>query len=383
VHTLIFSHTPPETFPMDENIYEAIINIYKINLRIKHKERLLIFTDNHNPGLTEMTKLIARYGVNFTKKIVYAEYSPTGSHGAEPPESLWIKAFGKETVKKLKAEGLLKPLLAKKTSRGQLNKAKEIIKKFKNKAVDAVIALSYYSTTHTQFKYLLTKICKTRYASMPLFEEQMLKGVMKVNWREMAKRTRKIAQIVNEAEGVEIKAPNGTHIGFSKKGRKAKADTGILTKKGSSGNLPAGEVFLAPVEGTTNGRLVLEWAPTRKLRSPITLRVKNGMVDEVAGDEEYVDFLKRRFSERPENANIAELGIGTNDMATRPDNILEAEKIFGTIHIALGDNSSFGGKVSTPFHQDFVFFKPTVVLIYKDGKKKVLIKSGKLLKKDL
>ena len=39
------------------------------------------------------------------------------------------------------------------------------------------------------------------------------------------------------------------------------------------------------------------------------------------------------------NRNIAELGIGTNDRATRPDNILEAEKILGTIHIALGDNS--------------------------------------------
>lgn len=382
MYTLVFNQTFPKTLSTNGDINEAIINIYKINLRIKQNERLLIFTDNHNLRLTEITRLIARYGISFTKKIIYTEYLPTGSHGAEPPESLWIKAFGKKTIKKLKAEGLLNPLLNKKISRGQLNKAKEIIKKFKNEAVDVIIALSYYSTTHTQFKYLLTKICKTRYASMPLFEKQMLKGVMKVNWREMANRTKKIAEVVNDAEWIEIKSPNGTHICFSKKGRKAKADTGIFTKKGSSGNLPAGEVFLAPVEGTANGRLVLEWAPTRKLSSPITLKIKNGVVDEVVGDEEYVDFLKRKFSERPENANIAELGIGTNDMATRPDNILEAEKIFGTIHIALGDNSSFGGKVSTPFHQDFVFFKPTVVLIYKDGKRKVLIKRGKLLKKN-
>ena len=81
--------------------------------------------------------------------------------------------------------------------------------------------------------------------------------------------------------------------------------------------------------------------------------------------------------ERKGNANIAELGIGTNDKAARPDNILESEKILGTVHIALGDNSSFGGKISTPFHQDFVFFKPTLTLIYKNGRRKTLIRNGK------
>ena len=64
-------------------------------------------------------------------------------------------------------------------------------------------------------------------------------------------------------------------------------------------------------------------------------------------------------------------------MAKRPDNILESEKILGTIHIALGDNSSFGGNVSTPFHQDFVFFRPTVILIHKDGNREILMKEGR------
>ena len=78
------------------------------------------------------------------------------------------------------------------------------------------------------------------------------------------------------------------------------------------------------------------------------------------------------------NRNIAELGIGTNDRATRPDNILESEKILGTIHIALGDNHSFGGHVRTPFHQDFVFFQPTVTVIGPSGVKTALLKKGNL-----
>jgi len=97
----------------------------------------------------------------------------------------------------------------------------------------------------------------------------------------------------------------------------------------------------------------------------------------VEGKEKFVDYLKVKLAERPDNSNIAELGIGTNKGASRPDNILESEKISGTIHIALGDNSSFGGRVRTPFHQDFIFFKPTVILVYKKGRK-ILLKNGQL-----
>jgi len=214
---------------------------------------------------------------------------------------------------------------------------------------------------------------------MPLFDAAMLEGAMNVDWRAIDRRTRSIARIVDKAEAVEIKTPNGTFISFSKKGRKAESDTGILTAPGSFGNLPAGEVYLAPVEGTAEGRLVLEFAPTRQMKSPVALTVKNGFVEEVSGDEEYAGYLRGKLSERVENANIAELGIGTNDMAKRPDNILESEKILGTIHIALGDNSSFGGNVSTPFHQDFVFFRPTVMLIHKNGVRTALMKNGRFI----
>jgi leucyl aminopeptidase (aminopeptidase T) len=205
----------------------------------------------------------------------------------------------------------------------------------------------------------------------------MLEGAMNVDWKALAKRTREIAKVVNMAELIKVKTQNGTFISFSKKGRKARSDTGILTRQGSFGNLPAGEVFLAPLEGTANGRLVLEWAPTRQLESPITLTVKDGYVVDVSGEDKYAEYLSMRLSERRENGNIAELGIGTNDAAKRPDNILESEKIFGTIHIAIGDNSSFGGKVKAPFHQDFIFFKPTVTLIHKDGSRKEILKAGK------
>ncbi|MBI4697909.1 MAG: aminopeptidase [Nitrospirae bacterium] len=364
---------------MKKNIRQTVSNIYKVNLAVKKNEKVLIFTDDLNKELQQITEFIAGEGKKYTSKINYLEFKSTGSHGAEPPEPLWTQAFGKTIVNTLKTGKLFSPLLNKRTNEKQTKKIEEIVKKNKKETVNAVIALSYYSTSHTKFRDLLTNLCGTRYASMPIFDMSMFKTAMRADYKKMEKRTKKLAREINKYESIDIKTPNGTFLYLSKKGRSAKADTGIITRKGSFSNLPAGEVFLAPLEGTANGKLVLEWAPTRKLKNPVTLYIENGRVRKIQGHEQYVNHLKTKLSERPGNKNIAELGIGTNNKATRPDNILESEKIMGTIHIALGDNSTFGGKVRTPFHQDFIFFKPTVTLISKDGTGRLLLNSGKIV----
>lgn len=371
-------------------LIDAVRAIYKTNLGIKENEKTLVFTDRPNgievvdaheqcrrERLRDIALLTAEAGRAYTKNLIFSEYPSTLGHGKEPPAGLWSLAFGDKAVKGLTDAGLLRPLLNKDIDDAGISAAEVIIKRQRRSSVSAVIALSNYSTSHTRFRDLLTRVCGTRYASMPLFDFSMLEGAMNVDWKALAKRTRSIAKIINTAQDIELKTRNGTQLSFSKAGRKAHADTGILTKAGSFGNLPAGEAYLAPLEGTANGRLVLEWAPTRELASPVTLIIKKGVVVEVIGDEPFAGYLRSRLNERTENSNIAELGIGTNDKAQRPDNILESEKILGTIHIALGDNSSFGGSVRTPFHQDFIFFKPTVVLIGKDGVKTFLMKEGR------
>jgi len=368
---------------MKNNINDAIDNIFRINLGVKKTERVIVFTDGYNNKLTKITKRIAKAGEKFTDHIKFIQYHPTGGHGVEPPEEIWAEAFGDNAHNILKQKKLFKPILAKRTSGAQNSEIEKIIRKYRKEAVHVVVALSYYSTSHTRFRNLLSTICGARYASMPLFDEAMLQGAMRVDYKRMFERTKRIAARVNKSEQIEIRSPNGTNIVFSKKGRMAKADTGLITMPGAFSNLPAGEVFLAPLEGTANGRLVLDWAPTRRLKKPVILDIKRGLVTHVEGKEKFVGYLKEKLSAQKENANIAELGIGTNDRASRPDNILESEKIFGTIHIALGDNSTFGGRVSTSFHQDFVFFRPTVTLIHKNGRKSVLLKNGKLTSKSV
>ena len=58
--------------------------------------------------------------------------------------------------------------------------------------------------------------------------------------------------------------------------------------------------------------------------------------------------------------NLAELGIGTNERATMTGNVLEDEKILGSVHVAFGASAGIGGTVSVPVHLDFVVLEPTL-----------------------
>ena len=58
--------------------------------------------------------------------------------------------------------------------------------------------------------------------------------------------------------------------------------------------------------------------------------------------------------------NLAELGIGTNEAATVTGNILEDEKILGSVHIAFGASAGIGGTVTVPVHLDSVVLEPTL-----------------------
>jgi len=362
---------------------KIIESIFTVNLGVKKDERVLVFTDIPGEGekitdedrakrddLRAIAKSVAETGRGLCAA-EYLEFPSVGEHGSEPPAEVWSAAFGEKAVQELKAKGILDSLLRKEASEEELKAAEDILRSYASDAVDAVIALSNYSTSHTNFRRWLNELAGTRYASMPLFERSMLTGVMTADWEAIKERTDKLSAILKGAEKAHILAPNGTDIRFSIEGRDARADTGIIREKGSFSNLPAGEAFLAPVEGTAEGTLVLEWSPTRKLESPVALEVKKGRVVCVAGNDPYGEVILDALRRSRDVGNIAEFGIGTNDKAERPDNILETEKILGSVHVAIGDNSSFGGTVSVPYHQDFIFFKTSVDI--QKGKDNILI----------
>ncbi len=369
---------------------KAFSDLFSINMGVKQGERILVFSDtirtDENPSAADADRrarllqtaadATAFAGKNYGNA-AFISFPATAASGAEPPESLWRAALGDRTVDKLSEADILPRLLSKEATPQEIERAMEIVIAERSAVADVVVALANNSTSHTRFRALVNA-AGGRFASLPHFDPAMFLTSMRVDWHALAERTKRLAEEINNAVEIEVTTPNGTHIRFGKTGRIAEGDDGLLTAPGSFGNLPAGEVYLAPLEGSCNGVMVLEYAPTRKLATPLELIVRNGNVTEIRGDEPYRHKLERKFAESAKNRNIAELGIGTNDKASRPDNILEAEKILGTIHIALGDNSGFGGTVSTPFHEDYVFYEPTLMAVMADGTEKILLYRGKL-----
>ena len=83
-----------------------------------------------------------------------------------------------------------------------------------------------------------------------------------------------------------------------------------------------------------------------------------------------------RLKSVDENAfNIGELGIGTNPKARVTGAVLEDEKVLGTVHIALGDNTSYvGGHTKSGTHLDGILFQPTVKV-----NQQLIMRNGRLL----
>lgn len=364
---------------------EGLLRLFRENFRLRRGERVLVFADEPaagNPAWArqnrcahEAADLAAELGAEATLVV----FPPTGTAGKEPPPVLWEAFFGEGTVEALAKGGVLGRIVAKQATARDFAAAERVLAPAAKNAPQVVVGLARYSTTHTRFRGWATGLGKARYASMPLFDPLMFSGPMAVDWQEVARKTRAAADVLNRAERVLVTAPNGTYLRMDATGRYCHPDDGLLHAPGKYGNLPAGEAFLAPLEGTTQGVLVAEWAQTGKIKKPIALWVRDGLLHEVEGEGPAADQLRRKIGECAACANVAELGVGTNPGAKRPDNILESEKILGTVHVAFGDNKGFGGTVSAPFHQDYVVFEASLAAQLPGGKTKQILKNGKWL----
>jgi aminopeptidase len=241
---------------------------------------------------------------------------------------------------------------------------------------DVVFIPTAKSLTHTDARRNASKK-GVRIATFPgITKEVMIRG-LNADYNKISKLSIKLKNILEKGNEIRVTSPAGTDIHFSIKGRTAIASKGLFHKKGESGNLPTGETFLAPVEGTSNGTFVVDGSMAGLgliKRAGIKIEVKDGYTDKIIGGA-LAHKLKKMLDSVGKNArNIAEFGIGTNDSAKLSGILLEDEKVMGTVHIALGNNISMGGNVNVPIHLDGVIKEPTV---YLDGKE--IMKNGKLL----
>lgn len=243
------------------------------------------------------------------------------------------------------------------------------------KSANVVIAPTSKSLSHTKARFEATE-SGTRFASMPTITEELMSRTMSADYKKIKEVSLKFCDLLSQGSEARLTTPAGTDLTFSIVSREAIADTGALHEEGAMGNLPAGEAFIAPIEGKTSGLAVIDgaMAGVGPIESPIDMVVKDGYVIEIGGGAE-AEALSKLLSDKGKEAkNIAELGIGTNENAILSGSPLEEEKIMGTIHVAIGDNSTIGGKVKAPVHLDGIMKNPTLII---DGK--TVIKDGKPL----
>ncbi|MDQ4095127.1 MAG: aminopeptidase [Actinomycetota bacterium] len=229
-------------------------------------------------------------------------------------------------------------------------------------ACDVLIAPTSKSVSHTSARRAATEK-GVRAATMPDITVDMLARTMSADFDGVKRRSRAVAELLTAGDAVRITSAKGSDLRLSIAGRTAISDDGDLREPGAFGNLPAGEGFIAPVEGTATGRLVVDgtvW-PLGLLEDPLVVDFEDGYATSIAGAG--ADRFRAALEPYGRDAfAVAELGIGTNEAAILTGNVLEDEKILGTIHLALGDNHSFGGTVRVSSHQDGIVLDPTLTI---------------------
>ena len=241
------------------------------------------------------------------------------------------------------------------------------------KQVDVVVCPTSKSLTHTDARREASKL-GVRVGTMPGITIDCMVRCLNADYEKIIALTDYIANKLIGVKDIRVVTEKGTDLLMPVDGRQILPSKGVMRNKGESGNLPSGEVYLAPWEDKTNGTLVIDgsMAGIGMIKTPITIEVVNGYAEKITGGEE-ADRLIALLDKSGRDARaVAEFGIGTNYKAQLTGMILEDEKVFGTIHIAFGNNISMGGRISVSSHLDGLVNEPDVYfdedLIMQKGK---------------
>ena len=227
--------------------------------------------------------------------------------------------------------------------------------------VDVVLCPTSKSLTHTDSRRAASAK-GVRVATLPGVTEEVMVRCMNADYTEIAARTFRICELMRQTKVVRVTAPAGTDVTLPIEGREAHASSGLFREKGLWGNLPTGEAYLAPLEGLSNGIVVVDgsMASVGMVDQPIRIVVKDGYATDITGGASARRLVELLEPHGKDARTVAEFGVGTNDRAILTGVILEDEKVMGTIHIAFGDNKSMGGSVRVASHLDGLIKQPTV-----------------------
>ena len=214
------------------------------------------------------------------------------------------------------------------------------------------------SLTHTRARRAASE-AGARGLTLPGFTLEMLsRDAVRADYQAIASATEKLAERLNGTSELHLVSDGGTDLQLDVHGGEWFAERGLCDEAAQFSNLPGGEVSIAPVN--TNGVLVVDGSMSwvGLLESPLRIEIADNRIVHVEGDAAVrLQAALEPFA--PLAFEVAEIGIGMNPSAALSGNILEDEKILGSVHIGFGDNSNMGGRslarvVEAPIHGDGV-----------------------------
>jgi aminopeptidase len=180
--------------------------------------------------------------------------------------------------------------------------------------------------------------------------EDFLYGAVLLDWDAEGEKMKRIKERFDRADEVRIVGAE-TDLRFSLDGREGEVDDGHA-------NMPGGEVFYSPVEESTQGFVAFTEYPAYQepdLVENVRMVYRGGKVVEASASSNEETLLSKL--DRDEGARVlGEFGIGCNPGIQRyMKNTLFDEKMYGTIHLAIGAGlPTIGGKNHSSVHWDMV-----------------------------
>jgi leucyl aminopeptidase (aminopeptidase T) len=306
--------------------FKGALNLLRVCARAKLDEKVLVVTDSKADGAIAITIMDAatRLGVEAVAITMRARALP----GDEPPA----------------------PVVAAMLSS------------------DVIICPTSRTLFHTDAR---TAACRrgARFISMAGATMSVLaSNAMLADFDAQERVLRRFVLLLTRAKRVTVTNPAGTDLELSLLGRRGRGITGMCRRRGDATGVPDIEAYIAPLEDSTNGSLVIDGSTsvTGLVKKPIRINIEQGIARKISGGSEARRLLRILREAKSRAAfRVAEFGIGLNPRARIRGAIIEDEAALGTAHVALGDNHRFGGKNKAPIHIDMVLKRPHIKF---DGK---------------
>jgi aminopeptidase len=193
-------------------------------------------------------------------------------------------------------------------------------------------------------------------------DRELLRGELSQPGVDVSDKARELLRQLEGVKTVRVRGRAGTDLTMRVEGRLFQTDAAPLGP-GDVANYPGGEVFVAPIEDSANGALVVDltvpYTVEGLVDEPVRLTFEHGRVTGIEGRR--AAEMLRDIVERAGKGGdvIAEFAVGFYPGLEPRGHVMLDEKAAGTAHVAIGNNTGFDGGVNmSSIHVDMIFSAP-------------------------